>query len=122
MEQLYHLVRLPLELKAGREYCPESLETEGFVHLCLNEQIAWVANAFLNDAGVLWALELDSEFLESEVKFEEAGSDGQFPHLYGPIPHQAISRQMPLQRDAALRWSLPPQVKHPIVEPFKPLS
>ena len=121
MERLYHLIRQPIELKAGREFSPESLKVEGFVHLCLEGQIGWVANTFMGDAGVLWMMELDPALLMAEIRFESAGSDGDFPHLYGPIPHEAVCRQMPLARDAGLKWAPPPQMGLALVEPFKKL-
>lgn len=122
MERLYHLVRQPVELRAGGEIHPESLAAEGFVHLCLEGQVAWVANRHLSDAGVLWLMELEAELLPGELRFEESGSDGRFPHLYGPIPHAAIARQMPLIRDAANNWALSPQMGMPLEKPFNPLG
>jgi len=121
MERLYHLIRQPVELKAGREFSPESLKIEGFVHLCMEAQIGWVANTFMGDAGVLWLMELDPAILNAEIKNEDAGTYGKFPHLYGPIPHEAVCRQMPLVRDAALKWGAPPQLATPPEEPFKKL-
>lgn len=121
MERLYHLIRQPVELKASRVFSPESLKLEGFVHLCLKDQIGWVANTFMGDAGVLWLMELDQALLNAEVRIEDAGPDGSFPHLFGPIPHEAVCRQMPLARDAALRWVAPPQLATPPAEAFKKL-
>ena len=121
MERLYHLIRQPIELKAGREFSPESLKVEGFVHLCLEGQIGWVANTFMGDAGVLWLMELDPELLGAKVRFEDVGADGRFPHLDGPIPHEAVLRQMPLARDAGLKWAPPPQMGLALFEPFKNL-
>jgi len=121
MDRLYQLVQRPVELKAGQYLKPASLQSEGFVHLCLREQIAWVANAFMPDDGVLWVMELDPVLLGAEVRMEQAGEDGIFPHLYGPIPHQAVARQMPLARDGATRWCAPPQLEAPLSVPFKPL-
>jgi uncharacterized protein (DUF952 family) len=121
MDRLYHLVQQPVELKAGQYLKPASLQTEGFVHLCHQGQIAWVANAFLADAGVLWVMELDPAQLGSEIRMEPAGRDGVFPHLYGPIPHKAVARQMPLCRDGASRWCAPPQLDAPLAVAFRPL-
>lgn len=122
MERLYHLVRQPIGLEADGVFSPGSLANEGYVHLCREDQVVWVANKHLGDAGVLWVLELDPGLLTGEVRFEDMGSDGTFPHLFGGIPHNAIARQMPLIRDAANNWALSPQMGMPLEKPFNPLG
>lgn len=121
MELYYHLLRQPIELKANYTFRPDSLLQEGFVHLSLSRQLEWVANTFLADVVCLWVMELDPGQLGDNVKFEDGGAGEQFPHLYGPIPHEAVMRQMPMGRDAAGAWRTPPQHAIPISGSFKEL-
>lgn len=74
------------------EYRAPSLETEGFIHCSLPEQIAGVANAWFAGQGGLVLLALDSTRLRPEVRMEP-GTDRPeelFPHVYGPINLEAV--------------------------------
>lgn len=121
MEPFYHLVRQPIELKAHQVFRPCSLSDEGFVHLSLARQLEWVANTFFANVGGLWVMELDPQRLKEQVKFEDGGAGELFPHLYGPITHESIVRQIPMNRDAAGAWRLPPQLAIPLEVAFKNL-
>lgn len=84
----------------GGPLSPASLDSEGFVHGTADEQtLLAVANAFYRDAdGPQIALEIDTERLSAEVRFEApapapppgVAADVRFPHVYGPIEHDAI--------------------------------
>lgn len=70
----------------------ESLKKDGFIHCAKIENIVDVANN--NLAGVkeqMVLLCIDTDNLNSEVKWEKRGSKGiKFPHVYGPINLGAV--------------------------------
>lgn len=77
-----------------------TLEQEGFVHLSLARQVKGVAKAFYGDADVV-LMRLDPHRLGRRVVFERAPDvDDEFPHIYGPIPREAIVAADPVPRDA----------------------
>lgn len=88
---------------------PASLDSEGFVHCTADEQtLVAVANAFYRDAdGQQIALEIDVELVRAEVRFEPAdptpppgvAADVLFPHIYGPIDHDAVVAVRYARRD-----------------------
>jgi uncharacterized protein (DUF952 family) len=104
-------------------YRPESLADEGFIH-CTGglDTLLDIANAFfVGLADDLLALEIDPTRLTAPLKFEPPippvrtnpatftpDSELLFPHIYGPLNRQAITRTFVLQRDAAGKWQLPP--------------
>ena len=70
-------------------YRPDSLESEGFIHNSLPDQILWVANQFYpreSDLVVLW---IEPARVEAEIRWETV-PDGTFPHLYGPLNLSAV--------------------------------
>jgi len=74
------------------EYRAPSLESEGFIHCSLVEQIADVANTWFAGQNGLVLLVLDLTRLRPEVRFE-AGTDRPnrlFPHVYGPLNLDAV--------------------------------
>lgn len=92
---------MPLaDFTSGQPLRPASLDDEGFVHCTADEQtLLGVANSFYRDAeGQQIALEIDTERLSSEVRFEApapapppgVAADVLFPHVYGPIEPDAI--------------------------------
>jgi uncharacterized protein (DUF952 family) len=83
--------RLAQELGERR---PESLETVGFVHLSAPEQVHLPANRLYAGRTDLVLLRIDPARLPSEVRWEPGvptDPDAMvFPHLYGPLPTEAV--------------------------------
>lgn len=99
---LYHLALRP-EWQAARaagvyrrSTRGRSLEEVGFIHLSAAHQVAATAKRFYADlrAGELLLLTVDPPRLASAdlpVRWEPAPGSGElFPHLYGPLPLEAV--------------------------------
>lgn len=93
---LYHLALVD-EWEAARvvgEYRRSTrglaLDEVGFVHLAHEHQLAGVHDRYFADAGPLVVLEIDPSRLGAEVRVEDG-----FPHLYGPLPTDAVVRYWP---------------------------
>jgi uncharacterized protein (DUF952 family) len=91
------------------DYTPESLASEGFVHLCHRDQLLSVLERHFSmdkDLDARASREphpqavniviLDVSRLLSPVKEEQVGTHGVFPHLYGPLRSDAILRVVPV--------------------------
>jgi uncharacterized protein (DUF952 family) len=91
-------------------YSVPSLATEGFIHCSTPEQVVAVAERFYAGQHGLVLLILDSDRIQPEVRYE-AGTDKpdeSFPHVYGTINLDAVTRVLDFEPDHAGRWSLPP--------------
>jgi len=63
-------------------YAPESLATEGFIHLSAPEQVLGTANRFYRGAEGLVVLSIDAASVKGDVRWEEGEPGVLFPHLY----------------------------------------
>lgn len=100
--RLYHLaLRQDWQTARGAENYRistrgRSLQEVGFVHLSQAHQVEATAGRFYGDVpdGELLLLHIDPEHLRAEgleVRLEPAPGSGElFPHLYGPLPLQAV--------------------------------
>ena len=77
---------------ADGEYSPESLSSEGFVHLSTSAQVVGTANRFFAGRRDLLVLEVDPGRLRPELRWEDPGEGQAFPHLYGPLAVEAVLR------------------------------
>ena len=96
----------------GDFYYPPSLTEQGFVHCALQPSVIPVANDFFTKTTEkLLVLEIDSQELYSEVRYEPAepaagggtthlDSASEFPHVYGRINRSAITGIGVLQKSA----------------------
>ncbi len=74
-------------------YHADSLEKEGFIHCCTKEQISEVKEMWFAGISDLLLLEIDPQLLTVELKYEDSHHNGElFPHLYGPLNLDAVSR------------------------------
>jgi uncharacterized protein (DUF952 family) len=92
------------------EYTAPSLATEGFIHCSTPAQVVAVAERFYAGQRGLVLLILDSDRIRPEVRYE-AGTDKPdelFPHVYGPINLDAVTRVLDFAPDSAGNWILPP--------------
>ena len=85
-----------------------SLADEGFIHCSFDHQVERTANAYYADLDELILLRIDPDRLGSPVVVEPPfpGAADDYPHVYGPIPVDAVIEVSPWHRDAA-GWSRP---------------
>lgn len=92
MNLIYHIV--PAKDWAKYETQPEyeagSLQTEGFIHLSEEHQVAGVLERYYQNVPDLVVLHVDADRLTHELKYERSTNDEEFPHLYGPLNTDAV--------------------------------
>lgn len=94
---IYHLA-LPEEwaaaLEAGeyrRSTRERSLDEEGFIHCSFADQVERTGTAYYADRDDIIRLSIEPTLVPSEIKIERApGRNEDFPHIYGPIPVDAV--------------------------------
>ena len=68
----------------------KSLEEEGFIHCSYADQVADTARKYYAGRDDVLLLTIDPSAVPSEIKVE-----GGFPHIYGPLPRDAVIRVTP---------------------------
>lgn len=99
MDLLYHIVSVAdwATFEGKPAYEAASLQTEGFIHLSLKEQVAGVLDRYYRQRQDLLLLHLEPARLIHDVKFEVSTNNERFPHLYGPINKEAVIAVEPLR-------------------------
>ena len=73
---------------------PESLDDAGFVHLSTLAQVHLPANRLFHGRDDLVLLHIDPTRLDSPLRWEPGVATDpeamRFPHVYGPVPVQAV--------------------------------
>ena len=87
-------------LSAGA-YTTPTLASEGFIHCSEPRQVARVANERFRGRQGLILLEIDPARVGAVVKHENTeGGAELFPHIYGPLNLDAVTRVVPFEPDA----------------------
>lgn len=87
--------------RATGSYTAESFATEGFIHCSDPGQVIAVANRLFRGRTDLVLLQIDASRLAAPVRYENLeGGVELFPHVYGPLPLDAIVRTMAFAPDA----------------------
>ncbi len=80
--------------RTAGELRPASLEAVGFVHLSTRQQVHLPANRLFAGREDLLLLSVDPGRLRAPLRWEpglpEDPPDMRFPHLYGPLPVDAV--------------------------------
>jgi uncharacterized protein (DUF952 family) len=90
---LVHILTPPAWQQAQHqnEYSPPSLKDQGFIHFSRPHQALGVANRYYGKEKDLLLLWIDPARLSAPLRWKL--SDGQlYPHLYGPLNLEAVSR------------------------------
>jgi len=81
-------------------YFGDTLKTQGFIHCCLPEQVDDVLENWFSERDDLIFLEIDSDKLAARLELENSdGGEEKFPHIYGPIEHDAIISWYPYTKN-----------------------
>lgn len=69
----------------------DSLESEGFIHCSALHQVIGTANLLFGSTSGLVLVGIDAGRLDVAVAWEDLyGSGQEFPHVYGPVPVEAV--------------------------------
>lgn len=122
MPTIFHIISAAAweEARSIGLYAPESLRAEGFIHFSTADQVVRVANSFYRGEPNLVLLVVDTDRLTSRLKWEapihpnqsSPGADmpvieEQFPHLYGPLNLDAVTRVLDFTPGADGTFTMP---------------
>ena len=84
-----------------------SLEEVGFIHCSFAHQVQGVADLFYRGRDDVVVLVIDPTRVGADIRVERTdGSEQQFPHLYGPLPLEAVISERDVPVDGAGRLDL----------------
>lgn len=88
-------------------YIPKGFEAEGFIHCSYRHQVVATANRIFKGQTDLVLLEIERSRLTCTVIDEnlEGGSE-HFPHIYGPLPLEAVTQmyEFPCDTNGLFQW------------------
>ncbi|MCH9673242.1 MAG: DUF952 domain-containing protein [Gammaproteobacteria bacterium] len=97
---------------AGEHYLPNTYSVDGFVHCSTAKQVLATAQRYFQGRDDLILLAINTTMIEADIRYENLiGGSELFPHIYGPIPCNAIESAEPLQRGADNEY-LAPKMLH----------
>lgn len=83
-------------LQAG-VYAPPELQRDGFLHCCTPAQLDFVLRRHFARVPDLLVVTFETQDVAAAVQWVKSEPDQDpFPHLYGPIPCDAVRRATPL--------------------------
>jgi uncharacterized protein (DUF952 family) len=93
-----------------RSTCGKSLDEQGYVHCSFRSQVETIANPIYAGRTDVVLLTIDTSRLNVEVRVENLdGGTNLFPHIYGPLPPDAVVRVDRLRPDPDGRFRAPPE-------------
>jgi len=86
-----------------------SLTREGFIHCSTPEQAVATAERFYANQHGLVLLVIDEKRVRPEIKYEPGTDkpDDLFPHIYGPLNLDAVTRVVDFDPDSSGHFHLP---------------
>jgi uncharacterized protein (DUF952 family) len=73
-------------------YRGETLDSQGFIHCSTSQQIIKVANALFHAQHGLVLLCIETNKVQAEIRYESAGGEELYPHIYGPLNLNAVAK------------------------------
>lgn len=111
MVALLHIAPVDRWNEAGAHYRDPSLDTEGFIHCSTIEQVLIPANERFAGRTDLVLLVIDPERVEARIVFEDCYESGhEFPHIYGPLPTDAVTQVLPFPPSDDGTFALPEEL------------
>lgn len=75
--------------------------TDGYIHFSTGAQVRRTAELYFKGQGDLLLVAVDGQTLGNALKYEPSRGGDLFPHLYAPLPLDAVlwKRPMPIRAD-----------------------
>ena len=95
------------ELEGGSFAGSADDRRDGFIHLSTAAQLTGTVDRHFAGHDGLQVAEVDLDALGDAVRWEPSRGGEDFPHLYGPLPLDAVVAYGPLEREADGTVKLP---------------
>jgi len=92
-------------------YRGDTLDSQGFIHCSTSQQIVKVANALFPAQKGLMLLCIATNKVQSEIKYESAGGEELYPHIYGPLNINAVVKVADFEPAKNGKFVLPKQTE-----------
>jgi len=103
--------RIEWEAESGDYHGSAHDKADGFLHFSTAPQLAETLRRYYAGQEDLMLVAVDPKALGEALKWEYAASRGEnFPHLYAPLPCDAIKWARPLGKDAEGTFLLPGEI------------
>lgn len=112
MNTIFHITQRQQwqDAKNLGSYRGDTLDTEGFIHCSTARQLVKVANKFFSTQKDLVILFIDSDKVQSEIRYELAEVDELFPHIYGALNIDAVFQVIDFEPGEDGLFTLPREV------------
>ena len=109
MSVILHIAKREYWEKAKLEgvYRGDTLDSYGFIHCSTSTQIVKVANDLFGAQKGLVLLYIVTSKVQSKIKYEFAGSEELYPHIYGPLNIDAVMKVVDFEPGNDGRFRLP---------------
>jgi len=91
-------------------YRGDTLDSQGFIHCSTPQQTIKVANALFPAQKGLVLLCIAVNKVQSEIKYEGAGSEELYPHVYGPLNVDAVIEIADFEPTKSGKFMLPKKI------------
>ena len=112
-QNIYHITSLK-EWEASKsrgKYAPQGFAKEQFIHCSYRHQLLAVAHRFYKEQNGLVILVIESSKMNSSLVEENLeGGLELYPHLYGLLPTDAVSKVVAFDCDANGEFTLPDEL------------
>jgi len=108
MTTILHMVEQQfLPNSDDKTYTHKTLKTQGFIHCSTPSQVAEVANYIYESRDDIFLLIIDEDKVSAEIKYEDAGNGELYPHIYGVLNMDAVSKIIKYNLDANSAFTQP---------------
>lgn len=83
---------------------------DGYIHFSSGGQLRETARRHFTEHDSLVLLAVDASRLGDALKWEPSRGGDLFPHLYAPMPLDAVTQAIPLTRDPQGEWLFPQEI------------
>jgi uncharacterized protein (DUF952 family) len=91
-------------------YRGDTLDSQGFTHCSTFQQIVKVANALFRSQEGLVLLCIETDKVQSEIRYEGAGGEELYPHIYGPLNINAVVKVADFEPAKNGKFVLPKEI------------
>lgn len=110
---IFHITKKDVWEQAQQEglYRGDTLDTEGFIHCSTASQVEATANNYYRARHGLVLLGISADKVEPEIRYEAASNGQDYPHLFGALNVDAVTRVIEFEPGADGRFRLPTEIQ-----------